>query len=76
LTLDSGLDKIPIVDSKDLTPLIFFQNYVQRSLPVVIKNAIKDWKLQPKQWTNNWLRQKIGTKRVQVEIADDSTTSF
>ncbi|KAH3859035.1 bifunctional peptidase and (3S)-lysyl hydroxylase Jmjd7-like [Dreissena polymorpha] len=61
------IDKeVPVLD-KALTPLEFYRKHVASNKPVVINNAIKRWPALTK-WSNQYLRDKIGTKEVTVAV--------
>ena len=52
------------------TKMEFFNEYLFRSRPVIIKNAIKD-SLIMKKWSSNYLRELYGPKRVHVKLTND-----
>ncbi len=43
----------------------FYDNYVRPGKPVVIKNAMKNWRAI-ESWTDAYLKEKIGDKLVKV----------
>jgi hypothetical protein len=45
--------------------LTFYREYVAQNVPVVIRNATKNWKTG--QWSNAYLRRAMGAKEVSVE---------
>lgn len=52
------------------TRMEFFQEYLFRSKPVVIKNALKK-SLVMKKWTSNYLRELYGRKRIHIKLTED-----
>ena len=48
----------------------FFQEFLFRSKPVIIKNGLKDWPAMQK-WTADFLREVYGRKRVHVKLTPD-----
>eukprot|EP01119_Soliformovum_irregulare_P002085 TRINITY_DN1215_c0_g1_i1.p1 TRINITY_DN1215_c0_g1~~TRINITY_DN1215_c0_g1_i1.p1 ORF type:complete len:130 (+),score=31.22 TRINITY_DN1215_c0_g1_i1:85-474(+) len=49
------------------TPLEFYRDYVSQNKPVIITGAFDHWKAM-KKWTNGFLREKIGSRDVTVDI--------
>eukprot|EP01114_Cavostelium_apophysatum_P022221 TRINITY_DN7973_c0_g1_i2.p1 TRINITY_DN7973_c0_g1~~TRINITY_DN7973_c0_g1_i2.p1 ORF type:complete len:331 (-),score=63.27 TRINITY_DN7973_c0_g1_i2:214-1206(-) len=49
------------------SPLEFYREYVAQNKPVIITNGFDHWKALSR-WTNDYLRKKIGSKSVTVDI--------
>ena len=58
--------EVPILEEPP-SPLRFLRDYVSPNRPVIIKNAIKDWTAQ-KKWTNQYLREVLGSTSVSVTV--------
>lgn len=48
----------------------FFQEFIFRSRPVVIADAIRDWPAMTK-WNSNYLRELYGEKEVHIKLTED-----
>ena len=48
----------------------FFQDYLFRSKPVIIENAVQAWPAMRK-WTMEYLRQQYGEKEVHIKLTPD-----
>lgn len=48
----------------------FFQDYLFRSKPLIIENAVKDWPAMRK-WTMEYLRQQYGEKEIHIKLTPD-----
>ena len=46
---------------------VFLKDYLSKSKPVVIRNAVKHWQAMTK-WTNNFFRERFGTESVHVKL--------
>lgn len=57
------------MQAAELQATDFYHEYVKGSCPVVIKNGIKPPWRPPEEWTNDFLRQKIGHKQIVTEVA-------
>ena len=57
---------ITILDAAP-SPLVFLRDYVSKNRPVIIKNALTDWKALTK-WTNDYLDRSIGSVEVSVAV--------
>ena len=48
----------------------FFQEFIFRSRPVVIANAIRDWPAMTK-WSSKYLRELYGEKEIHIKLTED-----
>ena len=55
-----------------LDPVVFEREYMERGLPVIIRGAINDWKALSRWMDLEYIREKIGHRRVRVSIAKRS----
>lgn len=59
-------NEVPILDIVP-TPLQFYRDWVSANKPVIIKGAVEHWPAI-KKWSFDYLRKKIGDKRVSVAV--------
>lgn len=60
--------KLPECDKINLpTKEVFIHEYLKKSRPVIFRNALKDWPAFTK-WSNKYLREKYGGKRVKFQL--------
>ena len=62
---------IDCVDAADLTPLLFYRNYVARNIPVIIDGAINHWPALQKWKSNAYLKEKAGDEEVTIAFTPD-----
>lgn len=65
-----GCPMIETVDAADLTPLVFYRDYVARNRPVIIEGAIDEWPAMTK-WTNAYLAKVAGDDEVTIDFTPD-----
>ncbi|XP_065186743.1 uncharacterized protein LOC135817477 [Sycon ciliatum] len=63
---DSEVEVLPYM----ISPEDFYESYVVRHKPVVIKNAAKHWRAT-KLWTDEYLKKTFGDLKVHMETRDD-----
>jgi len=54
----------------DPSPEFFFMNYVLKSKPVIITNALNEWPALTK-WTNEYLRNRFSDYSVNIKVTPD-----
>ncbi len=57
-----------------VSALVFYREYVAQNVPVIIRNATKNW--QSHKWTNAYLRAAMGDKDVSVECSPKGKADF
>lgn len=59
--------KVAEINYTEITPLIFYREYVSKNIPLVIKGAIKHWPALNR-WSIPYLRQVFGEENVSVAV--------
>jgi lysine-specific demethylase 8 len=57
----------PVEQRSDLKADEFFEEYLRRNKPVVLKNAAPYWR---ERWTPQWLKEQLGTRKVVGETGE------
>lgn len=66
-----GAPSIDLVSAEDLTPLVFYRDFVSKNLPVLIDGAIDKWPALTKWKSDEYLRSVIGETEVTVDFTPD-----
>jgi len=66
-----GGGRVPRVDARTLDPVTFLRDYVSQSRPVVLQHAIDDWKALDLWQSDEYLRKRVGDRRVRVNVTPD-----
>lgn len=56
------------VDSKLFTPKLFFEKYVRKNKPVLMKGALQDW-FPLHAWDDTYLMEKVGEVSIKVRVS-------
>ena len=68
---------IPTINIADVTPEIFYNNYIKQRRPVVLVGGLPSDLSQIEQWKDiNYLQEKVGDQSVVVEKRTSATGSF